>query len=192
MADVRFYYDFNSPYSYLASTRVRDLLPEATWTPIAFGVLIRQLGKVPWSMREGREEGMAEIERRAAERGLPPVRWPEGWPVETYSLAPLRAALFAQDRGRLHELSDALYRRVFVDGASLADTEQVLAGAEDAGLDRDQVREAIDRREIKDRLRANTDAAIARGVTGVPTIAVGEELFWGDDRLEDAVSVARG
>ncbi len=60
-----------------------------------------------------------------------------------------------------------------------------------AGLHRDAVAEAIGSPEIKERLRAETDAALERGVTGVPTVAVGAQLFWGDDRLEDAAAAAR-
>ena len=77
MADAPvFFFDYSSPYAYLAAARIGAVLPEATWRPIAFGALIRQIGKVPWSLRPGREAGMREVEERAAERGLPPVRWP--------------------------------------------------------------------------------------------------------------------
>ena len=80
-----FYYDTNSPYAYLAAMRVDDLVPDVEWRPMAFGIVVRQTGKVPWSFGPERPEGQAEIERRAAERGLPPVRWVEGWPVEVMS-----------------------------------------------------------------------------------------------------------
>jgi 2-hydroxychromene-2-carboxylate isomerase len=62
----------------------------------------------------------------------------------------------------------------------------VVEGAQRCGLDGAELREALRGEPLKLELRAATDAAIARGVTGVPTIAVGEQLFWGDDRLEDA------
>ena len=80
MSDRRatFYYDLSSPYAYLAALRVDDILPvDAVWQPIAFGALIREIGKVPWSMRDDtRAAGQAEIAERARERGLPDVRWP--------------------------------------------------------------------------------------------------------------------
>ena len=182
-----FHYDINSPYSYLAASRVDDVLPsEARWSPIAFGVLIRQIGKQPWSLGPGREEGKREIERRAAARGLPPVRWPEGWPVESYSLLPLRAALVADDAGRIREFTHAVYRLVYVNGGQAGELDAVLEAAREAGVDPDAVREGVEDPEIKERLRAATDGARERGVTGVPTVVVGDELFWGDDRLEDA------
>ena len=77
------------------------------------------------------------------------------------------------------------------EGHHSADLEAVLDAAERAGMDRSAVRDGIERPDIKDRLRAETEAALARGVTGVPTVVVGEKLFWGDDRLEDAAAALR-
>jgi len=184
-----FYYDVNSPYAYLAACRVDDVLPvRPQWRPIAFGVIVKQLGKVPWSFAEDREDHFAAIAARASERGLPEVRYPEGWPVESYSLAPLRASLLASDEEQLRAVSRELFRTMFVDGRHLADVERVLDAAERAGMKRDAVREGIESPEIKQRLREQTDEAIARGVTGIPTVAIGERLFWGDDRLEEAAA----
>jgi 2-hydroxychromene-2-carboxylate isomerase len=188
MAD--FYLDYSSPYAYLAAARIDALIPGATWRPIAFGALIRQIGKVPWSLGPGRPAGAAEVESRARARGLPPVRWPEGWPAESYSLHPLRAALVAADAGRIREFSAAIYRVVFAEGLTLTDPERVVAVAAAAGVDPDAVRAGLADPAVKARLRAQTDAAIARGVTGVPTVAVGDVLFWGDDRLEEAAAAA--
>jgi 2-hydroxychromene-2-carboxylate isomerase len=186
-----FYYDLSSPYAYVAACRVDDVLqvrPE--WRPIAFGVIVRRIGKRPWSFKDDRQAHFDAIAQRAAERGLPDVRYPEGWPVETYSLVPLRAALVASDEGqdRLRALSRELFRTAFVDGQHLADVEAVLDASERAGMDRERLREAIETPTVKERLRALTDAALERGVTGVPTVAVGEKLFWGDDRLEEAAA----
>jgi 2-hydroxychromene-2-carboxylate isomerase len=185
-----FYFDYSSPYAYLAAMRIGDLLPDATWRPIAFGALIRQIGKVPWSLGPGRAAGVREVEERAAARGLPPVRWPDGWPDESYSLLPLRAALVADEAGRIVPFSLAVYRLVFAEGRTLTDPEPVLQAAAAAGVDPEALRAGVADPAIKARLRANTDEAIARGVTGVPTLAVGDELFWGDDRLEEAAAAA--
>ncbi|HEY2435696.1 MAG TPA: DsbA family protein, partial [Solirubrobacteraceae bacterium] len=171
--------------------RVDDVLPvRPEWRPIAFGVIVRRIGKRPWSFEEDRQANFDSIARRAAERRLPEVRYPEGWPAETYSLAALRAAVVASDEGqdRLRAASRELFRTAFVDGQHLADVEAVLNALERAGMDRAVVREAIETDEVKERLRAETDAAIERGVTGVPTVAVDDKLFWGDDRLEEAAT----
>ena len=184
-----FLYDFYSPYAYLAAARVDEVLPvEPEWRPIAFGVLLRETGRVPWSLREGREAEMAALEARAAERGLPELRWPPGWPAESYSLLPLRAALVAEDAGRLREFSHAAFREVFVEGRTLEDLDRVAAAGEACGLERGAIEAGIEDPELRERLRASTAAAIERGVTGIPTVMVGDELFWGDDRLEDAAA----
>jgi 2-hydroxychromene-2-carboxylate isomerase len=189
MSEAVFYYDTNSPYAYLAAFRVDEVLPvKPDWRPIAFGVIVRRTGKVPWSFTDERDAGLAEISRRASERGLPEVRIPEGWPVESYSLAALRALTLIDDQELLRAVSRELYRAMFVDGRPLSDLDAVLDSAEQAGMDRAEVAEGIERQEIKDRLRDATDAALERGVTGVPTVAVGDQLFWGDDRLEDAAA----
>jgi 2-hydroxychromene-2-carboxylate isomerase len=184
-----FYYDLSSPYAYLAAARVDDVLPlRPEWRPIAFGVIVQRTGRVPWSFSEDRSAAFAEIDRRAAGLGLPPVRYPEGWPVQTYSIPALRAALAVTDQDERRAVSRELYRTAFADGRHLADVETVLDAVERAGGDRESVAALISSDELKQRLRADTDAALARGVTGVPTVAVGEQLFWGEDRLEDAAA----
>ena len=185
-----FYFDYSSPYAYLAAMRIGEVLPDATWRPIAFGALIRQIGKVPWSLRPGREAGMREIEERAAERGLPPVRWPDGWPDRSYSVLPLRAGLVAEAHGRLQAFSAEVYRLMFVEGRTLTEPAPVLEAAAAAGLNTDAVAVRLENPDIKARLRRYTDEAVARGVTGVPTVAVGGALFWGDDLLETAAAAA--
>lgn len=189
--DPEFFYDFNSPYAYLAAQRVDEVLPVLPrWTPIAFGVIVKQTGKRPWSFGEQtRADGQAEVAGRAAARKMPPVVYPEGWPKGSYSLSPLRAALVAGEVGRLKEFSQAMFRVVFVEGRSAVELGPVLDAAKAAGVDPDLVREGIERDEIKQRLAAATTDAVRRGVIGVPTVAVGDELFWGDDRLEDAAAV---
>lgn len=186
-----FYYDTNSPYAYLAANRIGDLIPDAVWKPVALPIIFKAIGKMPWSLSDRRPAGVAEIERRAAERGLPPMRWHEDWPRETWSWNPLRAAIVADDEGRQREFALEAYRVMFADGRSLADLDNLLDAARAAGLDPDDVRERIaGDDDVKDRLRANTDEAIAAGAVGVPTVAVGGELYWGDDRLDEAAAAA--
>ncbi len=187
---MRFFYDLNSPYAYLAAHRVDDVLgADVDWCPIAFGPLLGATQRVPWSLTPGeREEGIAECERRAAAYGLPPIRWPEGWPAETYSVAGARAALVAKRHGRGRGLSLALFEQVFVHGGRLDDPAVVDAAGAAAGLD--GVGEAITDPAIKQELRDRTGEAMALGVVGIPTVEVGGSLFWGDDRLDEAARVA--
>src|SRR4051812_4643280 len=184
-----FRYDFNSPYAYLAAMRIDEIFlhpPDVEWRPIAFAFLLRAQQRIPWSMDERRGPGLEEIGRRAAERGVPPVVVPDGWPRESYTLDPLRVAYVAADRGLLREYTLAAFRRNFAAGTGLRDGAAVEVATE-VGLDADEVRAAMDG-SAKERLREATDEAIAAGVPGVPTVTVGGEHFWGDDRLEDAAA----
>ena len=125
---------------------------------------------------------MREIERRASERGLQPLRWPEPWPTNT--LTAMRAATFTQQIGRAVAFSLAAFRQAFAGGKDLSVTDNVLIAAAACELHPNAVLKGIETRAVKDRLRAATDEAYERGVRGVPTVAVGDELFYGDDQLE--------
>ena len=180
-----FYYDLGSPYAYLTAERVNRVLPVApVWQPILLGGIWKATGGGSWSLSERRAEGMAEVERRAARYGLQPIRWPEGWPNDT--LTAMRAATFAQKGGRATAFSLAAFRQAFAGGRDLSDPDNVLIAAAACELHPRAVLKAIGTSAVKEALRAATDEAARRGVVGVPTVAVGERLFWGDDRLEDA------
>ena len=190
MASATFYYDFNSPYAYLAAERLDDFVPDAEWRPIAFAILLGQLGELDKRLTNLNTAPIVdEVSARASDRGLPSFAPPDTWPVESWSLTPLRAALVADELGRQREFGLAAFRKSFVESRSLSDLDSVLAAASDAGLDPDEVAAGIQRDEIKERLKSNTAEALERGVTGIPTVAIGDELFWGDDHLEQAANV---
>jgi 2-hydroxychromene-2-carboxylate isomerase len=195
VADSTFYYDFSSPYSYLAAERISGLFAEAgveqpEWQPISFGHVLRATGREPWSFEEERRAHFTEIQRRASERGLPEVVYPKGWPIENYSLSPVRAAVYAKESGRVVSFSLACFRQVFAGGRDMSDVDNVLIAAAACELHPNAVLKGIETRSVKDKLRAATDEALALGLEGIPTVAVGGELFWGDDRLEEAVRAA--
>ena len=193
MADTAvFYFDFNSPYAYLAAERIDGMLPDAEWKPIAFPILLQALGRLDKALATDPAPALAEVRERAAARGLPRVEPPASWPVESWSFLPLRAALVADETGRIREFCSAAWRLMFVEGRALTELETVRDAARVAGLDPDKIEDAVQRPGIKDRLKGNTDEAIARGVPGIPTFAVGDELFWGDDHLEEASAAASG
>jgi 2-hydroxychromene-2-carboxylate isomerase len=185
-----FLYDFNSPYAYLAAARVDDVLPvPPRWQPVAFAFMLRAHRREPWSFDERtRELGVAECERRAKRRGLPPMRWPPGWPIQSYGLTSLRAAIVAEDHGLLREFSRAAFARNFVEGLGLKDLDDVLAVADQVGLDPDALTDGVVAQEVKERLAAATEAAIAGGAVGVPTVCAAGQNFWGDDELETAAT----
>ena len=192
VASATFYYDFNSPYAYLAAERLDELVPGAEWRPIAFAILLNQLGELDKRLTNLNTAPIVEeVSQRLADRGMPAFAPPDAWPVQSWSLTPLRAALVADELGRQREFGLAAFRKSFVESRSLAELPNVLAAASDAGLDPDEVADGIRRDEVKERLKANTAEALERGVTGIPTVAIGDELFWGDDRLDEAARTVR-
>jgi 2-hydroxychromene-2-carboxylate isomerase len=193
-----FYYDFSSPYSYLAAERISGLFAEAAveqpdWQPISFGHVLRAIGRLPWSLQPGGADPdhLAEVQRRAGERGLPEVNYPRGWPAENYSLNPTRAAIYAKESGRVVSFSLACFRQVFAGGRDMSDMDNVLIAAAACELHPNAVSKGVETESVKRELRRATDEAIELGVRGIPTLAVGEELFWGDDRLEEAVQAVK-
>jgi 2-hydroxychromene-2-carboxylate isomerase len=182
-----FYYDFCSPYAYLAAERIHRVMPVVPiWQPILVGGIWRETGGRSWAATGRRARGMADVEMRAADYGLMPVRWPAGWPNDT--LSAMRAAIFAQRTGRAVAFSLAAFRQAFAAGRDLSDVDNVLIAAAACELHPNAVLRGIAMRSTKDRLREATRDAYERGVRGVPTIAIGDELFWGDDRLEQAAA----
>ncbi|MGA8365536.1 MAG: 2-hydroxychromene-2-carboxylate isomerase [Solirubrobacteraceae bacterium] len=190
MTQATFYFDLGSPFAYLTAERISEVLPKPVrWQPVSLGAIFKLTGRSSWAMGtpDSRQAGMDEVERRARLYGLPAMRWPDPWP--TNYLFAMRAATYAFQVGRGHEFTMQAFRHAFQHGSDLAIHEHVLQAATDVGLDADTVGKATSDPEIKLALRTATDAACALGVFGVPTIAVADELFWGDDRLKDAADL---
>ena len=186
-----FYYDLGSPYSYLSAERVQGVLPVVpVWQPILLGGIWQQSGGQSWGVTDERDAGQREVERRAEQYGLMPVRWPEGWPNNT--LKAMRVATFAQSIGRTVAYSLAAFRQAFAGGRDLSDVDNILIAAAGCELHPNAILKAIETQSVKDKLRTATAEAYERGVRGVPTITVGDRLFYGDDRLEEAASALRG
>jgi 2-hydroxychromene-2-carboxylate isomerase len=183
-----FFFGAMSPYSWLAAERIGALLPEAQWRPVFAGGVFNANGRTSWGLTDEREASIAACEARAAQHGLGPLRWPDPWP--TLDVLAGRAMLFAEREGVLRPFALSLMRMAFREGRDLADLDVVLEAARRVGLDPARVEHAVQDPELKAALRTATDAAVALGVFGVPTVVVGDELFWGDDRLEDAARAA--
>jgi 2-hydroxychromene-2-carboxylate isomerase len=188
MRELTFYFDLGSPYAYLAAARLPQLTSEPVrWQPILLGGLFGLTGRSSWAQAgaEPRTTGMAEIERRAQEYGMAPIRWPDPWPA-SYLFA-MRATTHAFAAGRGREFTMQAYEDAFVRGHDLGDPQRVLDAAQSVGLERAGVEAAVNDPAVKLALREATDAAHVAGVIGVPTLVVDGEPFWGDDRLADAL-----
>ncbi len=192
MPATRFYFDLGSPYAYLAAERLSTLLPEPIeWQPILLGGIFRLTGRSSWSLGdpERRAAGMAIVEARAQAYGLPAVRWPDPWP--TNYLHAMRACTHAFSVGLGREFTMQAFRDAFQRGVDLSILANVRSAGQQVGIDAGELEAGIGAPESKQALREATDAAHVLGVIGVPTIAIGNETFWGDDRLDEAAAFLR-
>jgi 2-hydroxychromene-2-carboxylate isomerase len=192
-ARASFYFDLGSPYAYLTAERVSGLFTDAEleqpeWQPVLLGGLFQHFGRDSWGNGPEREQGIAEVERRAAEYGLARLAWPEPWPGNM--LFAMRVATFAKQTGRTVSFALAAFRQQFAAGRDLSEHDNVLIAAAACELHPNAVAKAAGTESVKRALREATEAAAERGVIGVPSLAVGDEVFWGDDRLEEAVEAA--
>lgn len=186
----RFYFGAMSPYSWFAAERIGDLIPAAEWRPVFAGALFKAAGRVPWGLTARRAEEMAECEERAASYGLGVIRWPDPWP--TSDLAVARAMAVADDGGLLRAFALEAMRLAFREGADLACPETLETAAARAGLPPALLTQRLTAPDIKARVRAMTDEAVAANVIGIPTIGIDDALFWGDDRLLEAREAQAG
>jgi 2-hydroxychromene-2-carboxylate isomerase len=188
-----FYFDLGSPYAYLSAERVSGLFTDAgleqpEWVPVLLGGLFARFDRGSWSQTPARAEGMAEVERRAAAYGLPPIQWPDPWPGNM--LTAMRVATFAKQTGRTVSFSLAAFRQAFAAGRDLGDPDNVIIAGAACELHPRALLKAVQTEIVKNALREATDAAGDHGVKGVPALVVGEQVFWGDDRLEEGVEAA--
>ena len=188
-----FYLDLGSPYAYLTAERISGVfaaagLDQPEWKPILLGGLFQRFDRDSWANGPGRAEGIAEVERRASEYGLPPIAWPDPFPGNT--LFAMRAATFAKQTGRTVAFALAAFRQAFAAGRDLTDPDNVLIAAAACELHPRSVEKAATTDGVKGALREATEEAAELGVFGVPSLVVGGEVFWGDDRVEEAVAAA--
>jgi 2-hydroxychromene-2-carboxylate isomerase len=193
MSRATFYFDLGSPYAYLTAERISGVFSEAgveqpEWQPILLGGLFRTFDRDSWANGPRRAEGIAEVERRAAAYGLPPLVWPAPWPGNT--LFAMRAATFAKQTGRTVSFALAAFRQAFAAGRDLTEPDNVLLAAAACELHPNAVLKAVETDVVKGALREATERAAEQGVRGVPSLVVSDEVFWGDDRVEEAVTTA--
>ena len=187
-----FYYDLGSPYAWLAAERIHQVLPVvAVWQPILLGGIWQHSGGGSWARTDKRDEGMREVERRAADYGLLEVRWPDDWPGNT--LKAMRAAVFAQQAGRAVAFSLAAFRQAFNAGRDLADRDTVFLAGAAAEIHPAALRKGTELRGTRERLRVATADAAEAGVLDVPAVVVpGGRAFHGDGELEAAAAALAG
>jgi 2-hydroxychromene-2-carboxylate isomerase len=195
MKVIEFWYDFASPYSWMAAERIEALAGAAgigvRWRPFVIGPILRLRPDNPSPVQNAppaqRAYRRRDVERLCATYGLP-LRWPSSYPRN--GLLAARVARAAPDDIR-PALSRAIYRANFADDREISDATIIGDVLAAAGLDADALLAAALADSNKRGLIADVDEAVARGIFGAPSIVVGNELFWGNDRLELAIAWAQ-
>ncbi len=186
---VDFFYGLGSRYSYLASTQIARLETETgcrvRWRPLFSGDLFAARGRDPFAGAPASGQYDWAWRRRDAERWAAyygvPYREPDDVRFDPRRLALACAA--AARLGAVEAFSRLLFRALFVDGVSPLDDDVCVGLAGDAGLDPAGFRRAIEQPETAADLAATVEEAVARGVFGVPSFVLGEEVYFGNDRL---------
>jgi 2-hydroxychromene-2-carboxylate isomerase len=193
-SSIDFWFDLASPYSALAALRIADVAQglEVRWLPFLLGPIFQAQGwnDSPFNLFPSKGRWMwRDVPRRAARRGVA-FRQPSHFP--RHSVLAGRVALVALGEGWGEDCIRATFRAEFGGDADIADPGVMAGIVARLGHDGPAIVSRAQTQPVKDSLRANTDQASRQGIFGAPTFLVDGELFWGDDRLEDAVDWARG
>lgn len=185
---IDFYFDFGSPAAYIAYTQLPRLAKEAgatlVWKPMLLGGVFQATGNRSPVEVAAKAPYMVEDLKRCAKRFGVEYRHNPHFPINTLLL--MRGAVGVQlhDPSRFEAYVAAVYQAIWVDGQNMNDPATVGAVLHKAGFDAPKILALTQQQDVKDRLRAVTEEAVARGVFGAPTMFVGDQMFWGQDRLD--------
>ena len=182
---LEFYFDYGSPYSYLADTQVEAIAQRAgamlVRKPMLLGGVFKATGNhSPAELPQKSAWSAFDMPMWAHHYGVPFQRNPF-FPVNTLAL--MRGAAAAQIDGSFERYHPAVFKAMWVEGRNLNDMKEVAAVLSAAGLDAAKFGARIQDQDVKDRLKTTTEEAVARGVFGAPTCFVDKMMFFGNDRL---------
>jgi 2-hydroxychromene-2-carboxylate isomerase len=185
---IDFYFDFSSPYSFLASEQIEPLAARhgraVVYRPILLGVVFKASGSAPLTEQYGPKArySVHDFERSARYAGIR-YRHPSKFPIGAVGAS--RAVLWLQQHqpDRANPFVHAVFRAFFQDDRDISDAAVVAQIAQALGIDGQKLMEGAQEPAIKDELRRRVEEAVAFGVFGAPTIVVDGEVFWGNDRL---------
>ena len=180
---IEFFYDYVSSYSYLANHEIGKFNEdEVVYRPMFLGAVMQATGNnPPGAVPAKRIYLNKDLDRWASRYGIP-FRVNSIFPQNT--LGALRLGVAAQRRGVFKDVHQGLFDGMFVDDRDLSDENVLKAIIVDAGLNADELMADIASQSVKDELKENTEEAIRRGAFGAPTLYVGDEMFFGNDRLD--------
>ena len=190
-SQIDFWFTMGSTYTFLSVMRLPDIARSNgisfRWRPFHLLVILQEMRHVPFADKPAKCAYMwRDIERRAAMYGIA-AKIPAPYPAKQSMVANL-VAILGMREGWGADFVRAAYRRWFELSEETGSEPNVSASLRDIGQDPHRVLALANAEDVKAMLMAETDAARALGIFGSPTFTVGSELFWGDDRLEDAIS----
>jgi len=189
---IDFYFDFSSPYGYLASTRIESIASKhnrvVQWSPILLGAVFKVSGQAPLTSYPLKGDYALKDFDRAAREHNTPYKHPDVFPVGAVAASRaccwLKASTDKKASEQITPFVHGIFKAYYVDGRNISEADEVLAVAKSVGIDAEALATGIAEQTIKDALRIDIENAMKLGVFGSPTTVVDGELFWGSDRLE--------
>ena len=185
---VDFYFDFGSPAAYLAYTQLPKLAAETgatvAWKPMLLGGVFQATGNhSPVTIAAKGKYVFKDFARFAQRYGVPLHPNPH-FPINTITLMRATVALQMRSDPRFGEFLQAMFKAIWVDGKNMNDPATVGAVWQADGFDATAMLALCNEQPVKDQLKADTRAAVERGIFGAPTFFIGDTMFWGQDRLD--------
>jgi len=192
---IEFWFDFGSNYSYLSAMRIEDLASKSgvdvAWKPFLLGPIFQSFGWETSPFVLQKQKGAytwRDMERQAKKFD---VAWTQPTTFPRRAILPLRVAVLGMDKPWIGHFVRAVMMRNFADDKDIDSEGAVREVLAAIGVTPDEVIMQAQSDENKARLRQATETAVTRGIFGAPMFFVGDEMFWGNDRLDDAIAHAR-
>lgn len=191
---VEFYYDFSSPYSYLASAKIEGICDryraELDWKPFLVGGVYKETGNhALLEVPRKKAYMIRDVKDWANHYGIE-LNFPELFPVN--SVKSMRGALVAKEQGRIRDYTHKLFEFYWIRNDDISQDDILRLALRELDMDQEAFIKRINEQAIKDELRSETAEAVRRGAFGAPTIFVGDRMFWGNDRLFFVESYLKG
>lgn len=185
--EIEFYFDFSSTYSYLALEATEAVAGrhavKLSWKPIALGAIFKQLGHAPPPADTVKGRYLQHDVQRCAEAAGLPFNWPAPFPFNSIPAARGFYWIESSDPKMAVRYAKRVFNAAFGEGLDCSDTETLASVAESLNLDVEAYLAGIRTDQMKMQLIQETNRAAERGVFGAPTFFVGDEMFWGADRI---------
>ena len=183
---VEFFFDVGSPTVYLAATQLSKIAGRhgatVLWRPFLLGGVFKATGNVSPATVPAKSRYMGDDLERFARRYEVPFLFNPFFPVNTLAL--MRGAVAYQQQGRLDQYIEAIFSAMWVTGKNMNEPTIVAEVLDTIGIGEQEFLVAIAAQDVKDKLKSNTEEAVERGAFGAPTFFVGDEMFFGQDRLD--------